>query len=639
MLLGFPRFGGTNEQTFKNTDGCLSQQKNMTSLLALPTSQPLPLSTHHHRLLSLLTLADGNAISTFHLKQIHAQFLKTFSFRPYLPLDYHTLFLYSRIVHFSAAASDLGYAYRLLSAVHNPNSFIWNTVIRAYARSPDQKPHSLALYRQMLTSGSIPPDKYTFPFVLKACAFLFAVWEGRQIHAHIAKMGFSHDIHVNNSLIHFYASCGFLDAAWKVFDGMLQRSVVSWNVVIDGYVNWGEFGTAIELFREMQGLSFEPDKFTMQSIIGACGGLGALSLGLWAHTYVLRNSGPEVIDDILMNNCLLDMYTKCGALNMAQQLFSIMPKRDITSWNAMILGFAMHGRIKEALDLFGYMCSKERLEPTSITFVGVLSACNHGGLVNDGKRYFDSMVEEYGIQTQIEHYGCMVDLFARAGLIEKALDLVSSMPMKPDVVIWRSLLDACSKQNASIEISEMVADQVLKSEGGICSGAYVLLSRVYASANQWDQVGLVRKLMSEQGITKEPGCSLIEMDGVVHEFVAGDTSHPRSQEIYDMLEAVEGRLLSVGYKPDLSQAPMIAEHDNGKRHSLHLHSERLAVSFGLLDAKPGMPIRILKNLRVCNDCHTVMKLISRIFNVEIIVRDRTRFHQFKDGLCSCLDYW
>ncbi|KAL5981193.1 hypothetical protein ACLOJK_029114 [Asimina triloba] len=291
-----------------------------------------------------------------------------------------------------------------------------------------------------------------------------------------------------------------------------------------------------------------------------------------------------------------------------------MPKTDITSWNATILGFAIHGHVKEALNVFGYLRGKEQLEPTSISFVGVLSACNHGGLVNEGQRYFDPMVEDYRIKPQIQHYGCMVDLFARTGLIEKALDLVSSMPMKPDVVIWRSLLDAFSKQNASIEISEMVADQVLKSEGG-----------VYASANQWDQVGLVRKLMSDQGITKEPGCSLIEMDGVVHEFVAGDTSHPRSQEIYDMLEAVEGRLLSVGYKPNLSQPPMIAEHDNRKLHSLRLHSERLAVSLGLLDPKPGMPIRILKNLRVCNDCHTLMKI-----NV-----DRTLSNEQADvGVCS-----
>ncbi|XP_058073861.1 pentatricopeptide repeat-containing protein At1g59720, chloroplastic/mitochondrial [Magnolia sinica] len=621
----------------------------MTSLAFVATSQPFittpphspspppppPPSSHHNRhLLSLLT----DNISMPHLKQIHAQFLKTSSPPlPHLPLDYHTLFLYSRILH-SSAALDLHYADRLLSAIPNPNSFIWNTLIRAYARSPDLKLRSLVLYHRMVADGRAAPDKYTFPFVLKACAFLFAVWEGRQIHARIVKLGFTCDTHVNNSLIHFYASCGCLDASRRVFDGMPERSLVSWNVVIDGYVHWGEFVVAIGLFREMQGLSFEPDGFTMQSIVCACAGLGAFSLGLWSHAYVLRNCQQEVADDVLMNNCLLDMYTKCGAIYMAVQLFGCMPKRDVTSWNAMIIGFAMHGHVKESFDAFGCMCTKERLKPSSITFVGVLSACNHGGLVNEGQRYFDSMVTEYGIAPQIEHYGCMVDLFARAGLVYEALNLVSGMPMKPDVVIWRSLLDACCKLNAGIEVSELVAKRVLKSEGGMSSGTYVLLSRVYASANQWNEVGLVRKLMSEKGITKEPGCSLIEMDGVVHEFIAGDTSHPRSQEIYEMLEAIEEKLVSVGYTPDLSQAH-IADHADEKRHSLRLHSERLAIAFGLLNAKPGTPIRILKNLRVCSDCHTLTKLISTVFDVEIIVRDRTRFHRFKAGLCSCMDYW
>ncbi|KAJ8645076.1 hypothetical protein MRB53_006824 [Persea americana] len=569
------------------------------------------------------------------LKQIHAQLLKTSpSIHPY-----HTVFLYSRIFHFYAS-SDLSYAARLLDhAIDNTNSFIWNTLIRAYARSPEHKFNSLVLYRRMLIDGRILPDKFTFPFVLKACAFLFANTEGRQIHAQVFKMGFQADTHVGNSLIHFYTSCGCLDDGRRLFDRMLERSVVSWNVTIDGYVRWGEFDTAIGLFREMQEKSFAPDQFTMQSLVCACAGLAALSIGMWSHVYVIRRCAREVAGDVLISNSLIDMYMKCGSLDMACQVFKSMPQRDVASWNALILGFAMHGHVQEALDAFACMCTIAVLKPNSITFVGILSACSHGGLVNEGRRFFYSMVAEYNIEPQVEHYGCMVNLLSRSGFMDEALDLISVMPIKPDVVIWRSLLDCCCKQNASIEVSESLAKQALESEGGVSSGVYVLLSRVYASAERWNDVGLVRRLMGEIGIKKEPGCSSMEMDGTIHEFMAGDTSHLQSKEIYEMLKTIEDRLASIGYKPDLSQASMIADVDDGRQHSLRLHGERLAIAFGLLNMKKGTPIRIFKNLRVCNDCHNVIKLISKVFDVEIIVRDRIRFHRFRDGSCSCMDYW
>jgi len=256
------------------------------------------------------------------------------------------------------------------------------------------------------------------------------------------------------------------------------------------------------------------------------------------------------------------------------------------------------------------------------------------------------MVRDYCIEPALEHYGCIVDLIARAGYITEAIDMVMSMPMKPDAVIWRSLLDACCKKGASVELSEEIARNIIgtkednESSNGNCSGAYVLLSRVYASASRWNDVGIVRKLMSEHGIRKEPGCSSIEINGISHEFFAGDTSHPQTKQIYQQLKVIDDRLRSIGYLPDRSQAPLVdATNDGSKEYSLRLHSERLAIAFGLINLPPQTPIRIFKNLRVCNDCHEVTKLISKVFNTEIIVRDRVRFHHFKDGSCSCLDYW
>ncbi|KAF5746669.1 pentatricopeptide repeat-containing protein [Tripterygium wilfordii] len=585
-------------------------------------------SFNHHDLL-LLHLNECNEISK--LKEIHAQTL-----RSTLPNDPNTLFIYSRILHF-ASSNDLDYACRVFDEIENPNCFMWNTLIRAFAKSSDCKERGILLYKKMLVQGTFLPDKYTFPFLLKACAYLTALFEGKQAHAQLLKLGFGSDAYINNSLIHFYASCDCLAVARNVFEKMPERSVVSWNAMIDAFVQLDEFETAMQLFREMKNL-FKPDNYTMQSIVSACAGLGAFSLGAWSHAYILRKCVPDASTNVQINNSLVDMYCKCGSLEMAKQVFDRMPSRDVNSWNSMILGFSNHGKAEAALECFECMRGAGTT-PNSVTFVGVLSACDHKGMVSKGRKYFDMMITEYKIEPRLEHYGCLVDILARGSLINEALDLVSSMPMKPDVVIWRSLLDACCKKNADVELSEEMARQILELGGGAYGGVYVLLSRVYASASRWDDVGLVRKLMTDNGVSKEPGCSWIEIDGTKHEFFAGDTSHSQAGEIYRVLDVIGDRLESIGYAPDYSQAPMVDEVNDRKKQSLRVHSERLAIALGLLHLKPGMPIRIFKNLRVCNDCHQVTKLISKIFNVEIIVRDRIRFHHFKDGSCSCMDYW
>ncbi|CAL8093989.1 unnamed protein product [Prunus armeniaca] len=520
-------------------------------LAITPTPRP-----HHH--LPLHSSNNGDSRTHLHthllhllnectnmsqLKQIHAHTLRATS-----TTNPHTLFLHSRILHFSSLA-DLNYAFRVFNQIENPHSFMWNTLLRACARSSQRVEQAMLLYCRMLAEGAAMPDQYTFPFVLRACAYLFALSEGKQAHANAVKLGFDSDVYINNSLIHLYASCGRLELAKKVFEKMRERSVVSWNVMIDSFVRAGEFETALKLFGEMQ-KKFEPDGYTMQSIINACAGLGALYFGMWAHAYVLRKCDGGLANDILINSSLIDMYCKCGSLEIAQQVFDRMPKRDVTTWNYMILGFAMHGQAEAALKYFERLVKKETFAPNSITFVGVLSACNHRGMVNEGRKFFDMMVNKYRIEPRLEHYGCLADLLARAGFIEEALNLVTTMPMKPDIVIWRSLLDACSKQHASVELSEEVARQILEStggQGGVSSGVYVLLSRVYASASRWNDVGSIRKLMTDDGVAKEPGCSLIEIDGVTHEFFAGDTSHPRSREIYRVLDVVKERLEVMGH--------------------------------------------------------------------------------------------
>ncbi|KAK2354998.1 pentatricopeptide repeat-containing protein [Trifolium repens] len=453
-----------------------------------------------------------------------------------LSLTIHTnhpqsLFLHTKLLH-HYSFTNLNYATHLFHHFNNPNSFMWNILIRTYAKTTNHKHHAIVLYKEMMMEheNGVFTDKHTYPFVLKVCAYLFALFEGKQIHAHVLKLGFELDAYICNSLIHFYTSCGCLEIAQKVFEKMCERrNEISWNVMIDSYVKVGEYDTVLKMFCGMMKV-YEPDCFTMQSVIRACVGLGALSLGMWVHAYVLKNC---------------DKNLACNVL--------------------------------EALDYFVRMAKVAKCVPNSITFIGVLSVCNHSGMVNEGVMYFEMMTKEYNIEPSLVHYGCFVDLYARAGHIQEALNLVSEMPMKPDVVIWRSLLDGCCKQNLSVELSEQMANHVFESEGSVCGGAYLLLSKVYASASRWKDVGLVRKLMNGN-VSEEPGCSLIEINGVAHEFFAGDTTHPQ-------------------------RAPLVDEITEGKQNTMRLHSERLALAFGLLNLKPGMPIRVFKNLRVCNDCH------------------------------------
>ncbi|KAL7091517.1 hypothetical protein ACP275_12G111100 [Erythranthe tilingii] len=593
-----------------------------------------PRHHHHRRILHILT--HSPTVSVPQLKQIHAQILRTAPAPHPTP---ETVFLYSRLLHYSSL-KDLFYTLRIFSQIPNPNTFVYNTLIRAYAHSKDRKNEAFSIFRQLLNQEGLFPEKHTFPFVLKACAYLFALDEGKQAHAHVLKHGFGSDVYANNSLIHFYASCGQSESARKVFDKMPDRSLVSWNSIIDALVQMGEFDDALRMFVEMKP-SFDPDGYTVQSVIDACAGLGALSMGMWAHAYVLRNCEIDANFDILVKNSLIEMYCKCGSLRMALQVFHGMSKRDVNSWNAMILGFAVHGEAERVFEHFDQMVSEERIQPNPITFVGVLSACNHRGLVEEGCKYFDIMVNKFKIEPVLQHYGCLIDLLARNGLIEEALDTVSKMPMKPDDVIWRSLLDSTCRQSGglSLSLSEEMARRLMADEANASSEAYVLLSRVYASANRWNEVGLIRKLMSDKGLTKEPGCSSVEINGTVHEFFAGDSTHPQAKEIYQFLDVIEERLKGEGYIQDFTQAPLVNEGEDGKGNSLRLHSERLAIAFGILKSKPGIPIRVFKNLRVCGDCHNFTKLISKIFNVEIVMRDRLRFHRFKDGSCSCMDFW
>jgi pentatricopeptide repeat protein len=412
-----------------------------------------------------------------------------------------------------------------------------------------------------------------------------------------------------------------------------ERNLVSWNSMLNGFAANGRPNEVLTVFREMMGVDFTPDGFSMVSVLTACAEIGALALGRRVHVYLAK---VGLVGNSHVGNALIDLYAKCGGVDDARRVFEEMELgRTVVSWTSLIVGLAVNGFGKEALELFSVM-EREKLVPTEITMVGVLYACSHCGLVDDGFMYFDRMKEEYGITPRIEHLGCMVDLLGRAGKVEEAYDYIVTMPLEPNAVVWRTLLGACA-MHKKLELGEAAWARLVELDPGH-SGDYVLLSNLYAAVGRWADVHVLRKTMVKDGVRKNPGRSLVELRNSVYEFVMGDRSHPESEQIYKMLSQIAEKLRREGHIPRTSNVLADIE-DEEKETALNYHSERLAIAFALLKSLPGTPIRIVKNLRVCGDCHMVIKLISKIYDREIIVRDRSRFHHFKGGSCSCKDYW
>ncbi|PON78429.1 DYW domain containing protein [Parasponia andersonii] len=507
----------------------------------------------------------------------------------------------------------------------------WNAVISGYGQS-GQFEEALAFFQEMLKANVRPTDS-TMVSVLSACAQSGSLELGNWVRSWVEGHGLGSNLRVVNALIDMYSKCEKLDRARDLFDGLKQRNVVSWNVMIGGYTQMSNYKEALALFHLMLRSDIVPNDVTLLGVLPACAHLGALDLGKWIHAYIDKNF--RSLNNNSLWTCLIDMYAKCGNIEAAKQVFDGMKVRSLASWNVMISGFATHGYADMAFELFSQMAN-EGFNPDDITFVGVLSACNHAGLLDIGREYFRSMSHDYDISPKLQHYGIMIDLLGQAGFFDEAESLIRNMEMKPDGAIWGSLLGAC-KVHKRVELGEFVAERLFKLEPEN-PGAYVLLSNIYAGAGRWDDVATIRTRLHDKGMKKVPGCTSIEVDNVVHQFLVGDKVHPLSNEIYKMLNEMDRLLDMAGFQPDTSEVLYDIDEEL-KEGALSHHSEKLAIAFGLISTKPGTTIRIVKNLRVCGNCHSATKLVSKIFNREIIARDRNRFHHFKDGSCSCNDYW
>lgn len=576
------------------------------------------------------------------LKQVHAQMITT-------GLILHT-YPVSCILSLSSRFS-VAYAVSIFNQVSTKGIFLYNTLISSICNCSDSIHIAIVLYTRALYQPHVIPNSFTFPSLFKVFGSHPWLRHGRALHAHVIKfLGFDYDPFVQASLVCFYSKCGKLGVSQFLFDQIRDPDLATWNTMLAAHSHSGTndakfvngFGSSgdadscmkvLDLFRTMQSSSVvRPNEVTLVALASACASLGALSQGLWVHVYLLKN---KLGLNCYMVTALTDMYAKCGSLGFAYQLFDEFPLKDGLCYNAMICGFAAHGHGHRALDLFERM-KQEGLTPDDVTLSVTISACSHVGLVEEGRNIFDTMEKDYNVKPKLEHYCCLVDLLGRAGLLNEAEERIKSMPMKANTVLWRSLLGA-ARLHGNSSLGETAVKHLIELEPAN-SGNYVLLSNLYSRIGKWDEANRVRRLMKCKGVDKEPGNSSIEIDGVMHEFIMGDRRHPKSLEIYLKLEEVDSKLQEHGYTPSTKEVLFDIEEEE-KEDALSYHSERLAIAFGLVALDPTVPLRVMKNLRVCNDCHVSTKLISKIYSREIIVRDRNRFHHFRDGTCSCSDFW
>lgn len=418
----------------------------------------------------------------------------------------------------------------------------WNAIIAAHEQNEEVE-KTLSLFVSMLQS-TMEPDDFTFGSVVKACAGQQALNPGMEIHGRIIKSGMGLDWFVGSALVDMYCKCGMLVEAEKIHDRIEEQTTVSWNSIISGFSSQKQSENAQRYFSRMLEIGVIPDNFTYATVLDICANLATVELGKQIHAQILK---LQLHSDVYIASTLVDMYSKCGNMQDSRLMFEKAPKRDYVTWSAMICAYAYHGLGEDAIKLFEEM-QLLNVKPNHTIFISVLRACAHMGYVDRGMQYFQEMQSHYGLDPQMEHYSCMVDLLGRSGQVNEALKIIESMPFEADDVIWRTLLSNC-KIPENVEVAEKAANSLLQLDPQD-SSAYVLLSNIYANAGIWGEVSKIRSIMKNHKLKKEPGCSWIEIRDEVHAFVVGDKAHPRSEEIYEQTRLLVDEMKWAGDVPD-----------------------------------------------------------------------------------------
>ncbi|CAI9118528.1 OLC1v1020113C1 [Oldenlandia corymbosa var. corymbosa] len=492
----------------------------------------------------------------------------------------------------------------------------------------------------------VVPDSVTFCALLNACADCLNLKLGQQLHSFMIRYGYDGEVAVSIGLIDFYGKCKEVKLAKMIFDGINEKNSVSWGSMVAVYKQNDMEEKAWELFHGVMKGNVGVTDFLISSVLSACAGLAVIEFGRMAHGVAMKAAFVE--KNVVVGSALVDMYAKCGSIEDCERAFYDMKERNLFVWNALIGGYAHQGYADTALLLFERMMTgvnkkKENvmnmLMPNHVTLVCVLTACSRGGKVDVGMDIFESMNKgKYGFEPGVEHYACVVDMLGRAGLVDRAYEFIKNMPICPTISIWGALLGAC-KVYKRPDLGRIAAESLFELDPADF-GNHILLSNTLAAAERWEEATCARKaLMKGIGHNKKgTGYSWIYAKNSIHVFRAKDTSHECYHEIHAILDKLRRDMKAAGYVPNTEVALYDLEAEE-KESEIGYHSEKIALAFGLITLPPQLPIRINKNLRVCVDCHSAMKFISGIIGREIIVRDNSQFHRFKDNNCSCGDYW
>ncbi|XP_030488856.2 pentatricopeptide repeat-containing protein At4g01030, mitochondrial [Cannabis sativa] len=581
-----------------------------------------------------------------------------------------------------------------------PDIVTWNCLLSGHSRHGSYE-MVLTILRRMQSVG-FKPNSSSITSVLQSVIELDSLEFGKEIHGFVIRNGLDNDVYVGTSLLDMYIKSDCLSHAQAVFNAMKKRNIFSWNALISGYsykgffedaekllnfmveegikpdlvtwnglcsgyslwglnkearavidrikssgltpnvVSWtalisgcsqnGNHTDALKYFIEMQAEGINPNSATISILLRVCAGLSLLHKGEEIHCLSIRIG---LIEDVFVATALIDMYSKAGKLGSALRVFRKIQKKTLASWNCMIMGFSIHGFGKEAISLFDEMCNAG-VQPDAITFTALLSGCKNSGLVKEGWKLFDSMSQDYNIDPTIEHCCCLVDLLGRVGYLDEAWNFMETMALTPDASMWGALLASC-RTHRNLEFAEIAAKNLFKLEP-YNSANYVLMMNLYAMSKRWEDVERVKSLMSKRGVKISQVWSWIQIDQTIHMFSAEGKPHPDTGKVYFELYQLVSEMKKLGYVPDMNCIHQNLDKEK-KENMLLSHTEKLAITYGLMNTKDGVPIRVIKNTRVCSDCHEAAKYLSLIRNREIFLRDGLRFHHIKEGKCTCNDCW
>lgn len=564
-------------------------------------------------------------------KQVHAYIIK-------YRIDFDTS-VGNSLSSFYSKFGSLEFAIRAFQKIKEKNVISWTSAISSCCDN-GQAARSLGFFTEMLSDG-VEPNEYTLTSVLSACCVMLTLGLGAQIHSLSIKLGYGSSIPIKNSVMYLYLKCGWLIEAQKLFESMETLNLITWNAMIAGLAKTMDLAandlaahesgsTALIMFQKLHRSGMKPDLFTFSSVLSVCSNLVALEQGEQIHGQIIKSG---VLADVVVGTALVSMYNKCGSINKASKAFLEMPSRTLILWTSMITGFARHGLSQQALQLFEDM-RLAGIRPNQVTFVGVLSACSHAGLVDEALYYFEVMQKQYNIKPVMDHFACLIDMYLRLGRVEEAFNVIKKMNFEPNEIIWSMLIAGC-RSHGNSELGFYAAEQLLKLRPKDTK-TYVSLLNMYLSTGRWKDVSKVRKLMKEEKVGKLKDWSWISIKEKVYSFKPNDKSHCQSAEMYNLLETVLDEVKTLGYEPVEHMEVIEEEGDEEKVFSSTIHhSEKLAVAFGLLNLPTAIPIRVVKSITMCRDCHNFIRFISLLKGREIIIRDSKQLHKFLNGYCSC----